>query len=67
MCGQGHKIKMGLQYDMFIFSSETVKEVENGILNQTLQTRTTDIPLHDSGSAPGTPVQVLSYHFLYVL
>lgn len=36
MCGQGHKIKMGLQYDMFVFSSETVKEVENGILNQTL-------------------------------
>lgn len=33
MCGQGLKIKMGLPYEMSLFSSETVKEVENCILD----------------------------------
>lgn len=33
MCGQGLKIKMGLQYVMSLFSSEAVKEVKNCILN----------------------------------
>lgn len=29
MCGQGLKNKMGLQYEMSLFSSETVKEANS--------------------------------------
>lgn len=51
---------------MSLFSSETVKELENSILNQTCKQGPL-ILLHSSGSAPETSLQVLSYHFLYVL
>lgn len=36
MCGWGLKIKISLHYEISLFISETVKEVENGIANQTL-------------------------------